>query len=134
MYPHSSTKTECRTTPRFINQLAYAVLFSSTSGLFRSDGRGRASLTRKSMPSRVLTTVRSCMNSLSGSRLRSSLFICHKESRQFSLIISRRQFHISSSTRTLFRPPRGLSWMLPSRMYLLTPFAVHYQKIYFHLY
>ena len=104
LYPHSSTKTECQTTPRFINQLAYAVLFSSTSGLFRSAGRGRASLMRKSMPSRVLATVRSCMNGLSGSRLRSSLFICHKVSRQFSFIISR-QFRISSSTRPLFRPP-----------------------------
>ena len=104
MYPHSSTKTECRTTPRFINQLAYAVLFSSTLGLFRSAGRSRASLTRKSMPSRVLATVRSCLNSLSCSRLHSSLFICHKVSRQFSFIISRKQFRISSSICTLFRP------------------------------
>ena len=69
------------------------------------------------MPSRVLATVRSCMN---GRRLRSCLFICHKVSRQFSFIISRRQFRISSSTRTLFRPPRGLSWILSSRMYLPT--------------
>ena len=70
------------------------------------------------MPSRVLATVRSCMNGLFGSRLRSSRFICHKVSRQFSSTISLRQFRISSSTLTLFRPPRGLSFILPSRMYL----------------
>ena len=98
-----------------MNQFAYAVLLSRTSGLFRSAGRGRATLTRKSMPSRVLATVRSCMNGLFGSRLRSSRFICHKVSRQFSSTISLRQFRISSSTLTLFRPPRGLSSILPSR-------------------
>ena len=100
------------------NQFAYAVLLSRTSGLFRSAGRGRATLTRKSMPSRLLATVRSCMNGLFGSRLRSSRFICHKVSRQSSSTILLRQFRISSSTLTLFRPPRGLSSILPSRMYL----------------
>ena len=73
------------------------ILLSRTSGLFRLAGRGRATLTRKSMPSRVLATVRSCMNGLFGSRLRSSRFICHKVSTPFSSTISLRQFRISSS-------------------------------------
>ena len=52
----------------------------------------------------------------SGSRLLSPLFIRASVSKLFSFMISSRQSLISSSTRTLFQPPRGLSWILPSLM------------------
>lgn len=83
-------------------------VFVSTEGL--------ASFTPNSIPSNVLATVRSWISGLSGSRLLSSLFIRARVSRQFSLMISSWQSLISSSTRTLFLPPRGLPWILPSLM------------------
>lgn len=100
----------------FINKVALSTRLFSTSGLFLSAQRGLASFTPNSIPSNVLATVRSWISGLSGSRLLSSLFIRARVSRQFSLMISSWQSLISSSTRTLFLPPRGLPWILPSLM------------------
>ena len=58
------------------------------------------------------------MNQRFGRSLRlNSPFIWFSVRTQFSLMISSRHCLISSSTSTLFRPPRGLSLICPSLMY-----------------
>lgn len=62
---------------------------------------------------RALATVRTC--GFLGRRLRiSPFYISIRISRQFSLVILLKYSFISLSTRTLFRPPSGLSAILTS--------------------
>ena len=93
--------------------------FCRTSGRFRSAGSGLANFTRYNIPSSVLATVRSWIAGFRGRRCLNSWFICASVSRQFSFIMSFRQFLISS-TRTWFASPRGLSAILPSSKYRAT--------------
>ena len=104
------------------DSLAIAVVmrFCVTSGRFRSAGWRLAILKRNSIPSRVLATVRSWILGFRRRRRLSSWFICAKVNIQLSFKISFRQSFISLSTRTLLAPPRGLSAIRPSRIYLAT--------------
>ena len=65
-------------------------------------------LTRYNVTSSVLATVRSWNAGYRGRRCLNSWYICASVSRQFSFIMSFRQFLISSST-----PPRDLSAIFP---------------------
>ena len=69
---------------------------------------------KASHPLRALPTVRSWTCGFLGRRLRISPFISIGISRQFSLVILHKHSFISLSTRTLFRPPSGLSAILTS--------------------
>ena len=70
---------------------------------------GRTSLTRNSILSKFRATVRSWIRRLAGSLLFNSPFIWLCVRTHFSLMMSCRYCLTSSSTSTLFRPPRGLS-------------------------
>ena len=70
---------------------------------------GRTSLTRNNIPSEFRATVRSWIRRLARSLLFNSPFIWLCVRTHFSLMISCRHCPTSSSTSTLFRPPRGLS-------------------------
>ena len=96
------------------------LFFAGHQGGFRSTGSGLANFTRYNIPSSVLANVRSWIVGFLGRRCLNSWFICASVSRQFSFKMSFRQFLISSSTRTWFAPPRGLSAILPSIKYRRT--------------
>ena len=88
--------------------------FYNYIGRFLSFGTTRTSLSVNNTPFSVRATVLSCISGFCGRRRRNSQFICTSVRTQLSLIIFLIQSRISSSTRMLFLPPRGNSWIRPS--------------------